>query len=202
MTFGAGTPYETRLARVPSAGEQVLRREIAQLLRPELVGIVEGGTAVRLKGAFRYPDGTPIPVGGKTGTGDNRSTTFDSRGNEIRSVAINRTSTFAFLIGDRFFGVLTAYVPGEQADNYGFTSSLPVAILAMLKPSLDPLILAREPQVCTGERIARATETAARQLASVLDRVLSSRAMSPSTSARSQESAATSPLPWRRPCVI
>jgi membrane peptidoglycan carboxypeptidase len=151
MVFGAGTPFETRLTREPATGEQVLRKEIAQLLRPELVGIVEGGTAVRLKGAFRRPDGTPIPVGGKTGTGDNRSTTFDSRGNEIRSVAINRTSTFAFLIGDRFFGVLTAYVPGEQADNYGFTSSLPVAILAMLKPSLDPLILAHEPQAAPTE---------------------------------------------------
>jgi membrane peptidoglycan carboxypeptidase len=151
MVLGAGTPYETQLVREPSAGEPVLRKEIAQLLRPELVGIVEGGTAVRLKGAFKYPDGTPIAVGGKTGTGDNRSTTYDSRGNEIRSVAINRTSTFAFLIGDRFYGVLTAYVPGEQADNYGFTSSLPVAILAMLKPSLDPLILANEPQPATSE---------------------------------------------------
>lgn len=154
MTFGVGTPYETQLVSEPSAGEQVLRKEIAQLLRPELVGIVEGGTAVRLKGAFKRPDGTPIPVGGKTGTGDNRSTTFDSRGNEIHSVAINRTSTFAFLIGDRFYGVLTAYVPGPQADNYEFTSSLPVAILSMLEPTLEPLILAHEPQSTTTAEVA------------------------------------------------
>lgn len=141
MTFGAGTPFETRLKRTRTTGERVLRREIAEAVRPELVGIVEGGTAVRLKGAYTTADGTPIPVGGKTGTGDNRSTTYDSRGNEISSVAINRTSTFAFLIGDRFYGVLTAYVPGPQADNYGFTSSLPVAILGILKPELEELIL-------------------------------------------------------------
>ena len=141
MTFGAGTPFETRLRRTPTLGQRVLRREIAEAVRPELIGIVEGGTAVRLKGAYRMPDGTPIPVGGKTGTGDNRSTTYDSRGNEISSTAINRTSTFAFLIGDRFYGVLTAYVPGEQADRYGFTSSLPVAILGVLAPELQELIL-------------------------------------------------------------
>jgi len=100
---------------------------------------------VRLKGAFKAPDGTPIAVGGKTGTGDNRSTAYDSRGNEISSTAINRTSTFAFLIGDRFYGVLTAYVPGEAADNYGFTSSLPVAILGMLEPELEELVLSPSP---------------------------------------------------------
>jgi hypothetical protein len=141
MTFGAGTPFETRLKRTPTDGERVLRPEIADAVRPELIGIVEGGTAVRLKGAYQKADGTPIPVGGKTGTGDNRSTTYDSRGNEISSVAINRTSTFAFLIGDRFYGVLTAYVPGQEADRYGFTSSLPVAILGILKPELEQLIL-------------------------------------------------------------
>jgi membrane peptidoglycan carboxypeptidase len=141
MTFGAGTPFETRLKRTPTDGERVLRPEIAAAVRPELIGIVEGGTAVRLKGAYQTADGTPIPVGGKTGTGDNRSTTYDSRGNEISSVAINRTSTFAFLIGDRFYGVLTAYVPGQEADRYGFTSSLPVAILGILKPELEQLIL-------------------------------------------------------------
>ncbi len=145
MTFGAGTPYETRLARSPSVGERVLRHEIAAAIRPELIGIVEGGTAVRLKGAFKGPDGTPIAVGGKTGTGDNRSTAYDSHGNEISSTAINRTSVFAFLIGDRFYGVLTAYVPGQQADNYGFTSALPVAILGMLEPELEQLVLSPAP---------------------------------------------------------
>lgn len=150
LTFGAGTPFETRLRQAPPAAERVLRREIAEAVRPELVGIVEGGTAVRLKGAYKAPDGTPIAVGGKTGTGDNRSTTYDSRGNEISSRAINRTSTFAFLIGDRFYGVLTAYVPGEQADRYGFTSSLPVAILGILAPELQDLILAPPPATAGG----------------------------------------------------
>jgi hypothetical protein len=97
-------------------------------------------------------------VGGKTGTGDNRSTTYDSRGNEISSKAINRTSTFAFLIGDRFYGVLTAYVPGEQADRYGFTSSLPVAILGILAPELQDLLLA--PPATAGDAAATAAAAA------------------------------------------
>lgn len=145
MVLGEGTPYETRLRRQRDQGERVLKSEIAAALRPELLGIVEQGTAVRLRGAYRAADGTPIPVGGKTGTGDNRSTSYDSRGNEISSVAINRTSTFVFLIGDRFFGVLTAYVPGAAADDYGFTSSLPVAIMTLLEPALERLILSPEP---------------------------------------------------------
>ncbi len=140
MVFGGGTPFETRLRRRTSAGERVLRHEIAEAVRPELIGVVEAGTAVRANGIFKNADGTPIPVGGKTGTGDNRSTQYDSRGREISSTAINRTSVFTFLIGDRFYGVLTAYVPGEQADRYGFTSSLPVAILKLLSPELEPLI--------------------------------------------------------------
>lgn len=160
LTFGAGTPFETRLRRTPTDGERVLRPEIAEAVRPELIGIVEGGTAVRLKGAYQTADGTPIPVGGKTGTGDNRSTTYDSRGNEISSTAINRTSTFAFLIGDRFYGVLTAYVPGEQADRYGFTSSLPVAILGILKPELEQLLLSAPATAAAPSEVAAAGKPA------------------------------------------
>jgi hypothetical protein len=34
-----------------------------------------------------------------------------------------------FFLGDRYFGVITAFVPGPEAGEFGFTSSLPVEIL-------------------------------------------------------------------------
>jgi hypothetical protein len=35
-------------------------------------GVVQEGTARRLVGAYKGSDGKDLPVGGKTGTGDNR----------------------------------------------------------------------------------------------------------------------------------
>ena len=52
----------------------------------------------------------------------------------------NRTVTFVFILGDRFFGTITAYVPGEAAGNYEFTSSLPVQAFKILVQSCRPLI--------------------------------------------------------------
>jgi hypothetical protein len=52
----------------------------------------------------------------------------------------SRSATFAFLIGDRHFGVITAYVEGEDAAEFGFTSSLPVHVLKLLAPPLTALI--------------------------------------------------------------
>ena len=52
----------------------------------------------------------------------------------------NRTATFVFILGDRFFGTITAYVPGEAAGNYEFTSSLPVQAFKILVQSFRPLI--------------------------------------------------------------
>ena len=53
---------------------------------------------------------------------------------------MNRSSTFVFNIGERFFGSMTAYVHGPEAGNYDFTSALPVQLLTALAPSLMPLI--------------------------------------------------------------
>ena len=49
---------------------------MARTVRAALLDVVESGTAVRARGAFVLPDGTPLPIGGKTGTGDNRIETF------------------------------------------------------------------------------------------------------------------------------
>ncbi|MEQ8181913.1 MAG: hypothetical protein ABRQ29_09385, partial [Smithellaceae bacterium] len=76
----------------------------------------------------------------KTGTGDNRRDVYGQRGQLLESHVINRAAVFVFFIGDRFFGTITAYVPGQQAARYNFTSSLPVRILKILAPSLQPMI--------------------------------------------------------------
>ena len=56
---------------------------------------------------------------------------------------MNRAATFAFYIGDRFYGVVTAFVPGAKAAAYDFTSALPVQILKEMEPALRPLIADR-----------------------------------------------------------
>ncbi len=58
----------------------------------------------------------------------------------IESKFISRAATFTFFLGDKFFGVITAYVAGENAESYHFTSSLPVHILKFLEPTISPLL--------------------------------------------------------------
>jgi len=98
--------------------------------------VVEQGTARRLQGVYRLANGTLLPVGGKTGSGDNRFETFNRYGGVTSSRPTNRTAAFVFYIGDRYFGVITAYVQGREAGDYHFTSALPVTILRLLSPIL------------------------------------------------------------------
>jgi membrane peptidoglycan carboxypeptidase len=134
--FAPGTPYETVLERNPDKGQVVLRPEVARAARKAMAEVVEKGTARRLQGVFRLPDGKPITVGGKTGSGDNRIQAFNRQGAVISSRATNRTATFVFYIDDRYYGVVTAYVQGREAENYKFTSALPVTILKLLSPAI------------------------------------------------------------------
>ena len=140
LRFAEGTPYETNFVPVPPKAERVLAPEIAAALREALIDVVEQGTARRARGALAAGDGSPLPIGGKTGTGDNRFKTFDSAGTVIDERVVNRTATFAFLLGERFFGTITAYVDGPKAEGYGFTSSLPAALLKLLSPAFQSLI--------------------------------------------------------------
>jgi membrane peptidoglycan carboxypeptidase len=140
LHFAENTPYETIFRPDTNAGEQVMQPEVAAVLKRALIGVVERGTARRVYRAFRRPDGTFIPVGGKTGTGDNRRDVYGSRGRLIKSDVINRTATFVFLIGDRFYGTITAYAAGPDAARYKFTSALPVQLLKVLAPKLMPLL--------------------------------------------------------------
>jgi membrane peptidoglycan carboxypeptidase len=132
ITFAGGTPYETHFVRKPAKAKRVLHPEIAHLIKKALFNVVERGTAKRVYQAFFNDNGPQLPVGGKTGTGDNQHKKLDPHGMVVSSKVINRTATFAFIIGDRFFGNITAYVPGPQAGEYSFTSSLPVALLKNL----------------------------------------------------------------------
>jgi membrane peptidoglycan carboxypeptidase len=134
--FASGTPYETLLERTPKEGERVLAPEIAGTVRKAMAEVVEQGSARRLNGVFKLSDGKVVTVGGKTGSGDNRFETFNRAGGVITSRATNRTATFVFYIGERYFGVITAYVQGREADNYHFTSSLPVTLLKLLAPTV------------------------------------------------------------------
>lgn len=137
--FGVGTPFETHLHADPPPPVRVLSTEVASTLRWCMTEVVENGTAVRAKAAVRLSDGTVPPIGGKTGTGDNRHDQFGSRGQLIGSRLLNRTATFAFFIGDRIFGVVTAFVSEPEAEDHQFTSSLPTQVLRTLGPSLMPL---------------------------------------------------------------
>ncbi|MBU1689936.1 MAG: transglycosylase domain-containing protein [Gammaproteobacteria bacterium] len=139
MRFGADTPYETVVERAPVKNERLFSPELATTVRSVLIDVVEGGTASRLAHAIVREDGTQISLGGKTGTGDHRYVTFSAAGVIKESRAVNRSATFVFFIGDRFFGTLTAFVPGADANDYEFTSSLSAQVLKHLLPTLKPL---------------------------------------------------------------
>jgi membrane peptidoglycan carboxypeptidase len=143
MDFGQDTPVETVVTRQAAADERVISNDIADLVRQEMIGVVQNGTGRRARNAFVLRDGTVLPVGGKTGTGDNRFKAFGHGGGLLSERVVNRTATFVFIIGDRFFGTVTAFVPGTGAAGYGFTSALAVQILKNLAPQLMPLITPR-----------------------------------------------------------
>jgi membrane peptidoglycan carboxypeptidase len=145
LHFAADTPYDTRLSKRPPQGERLLPAEVAQTVRRALARVVEGGTAARLAGALKDPAGQPITIGGKTGTGDHRYQTYGKGGQLIDSRVVNRTATFVFYLGDRYFGTLTALVPGEQAGLFGFTSSLTAQMLKTLLPQLQPYLYPEPP---------------------------------------------------------
>ena len=135
--FAANTPYETLLEKPSEQGELVLAPEIARTMRQAMAEVVDSGTARRLSGAFKRADGSALTVGGKTGSGDNRFETFSRSGAVTSSRATNRTATLVFYIGERYYGVITAFVQGQEAGNYHFTSSLPVTLLKLLAPSIN-----------------------------------------------------------------
>ncbi|WP_178119281.1 transglycosylase domain-containing protein [Metapseudomonas lalkuanensis] len=148
LHFAADTPYETLVGHQTSEGKRVMTSEVAATLRDALSKVVEGGTARRLQGSFTLPDGQPLVMGGKTGTGDNRIQTVTRWGTVKSSKAMNRTATFVFYLGPRHFGTLTAFVEGSQADKFSFTSALPVQVLKGMAPILQPYLVPGQNTQC------------------------------------------------------
>ena len=140
LHFAADTPYETRLINDPDKGVRVMPSEVATAMRDALSQVVDAGTARRVSGSFKVDDGTPLAMGGKTGTGDNRIESMGAGGRILSSKSINRTATFVFYIGDHHFGTLTAFVPGRSAEAFKFTSALPVQVLKGMAPILTPYL--------------------------------------------------------------
>lgn len=140
LHFGQGTPTETVLSRQLASGQRIIDPEIAALVREELKGVVQNGTGKRLQAGIKLDDGQVLSVGGKTGTGDNRLESFSAHGGLIGSKATSRTATFVFMIGDRYFGTVLAFVPGSKAASYKFTSALAVQVLKDLAPEFKTLL--------------------------------------------------------------
>lgn len=139
LQFAAGTPYETDMAAAPRP-QRVLDPEVARTLQRALAAVVADGTGRAVGGVYHAVDGGPLPVGGKTGTGDNRYHIY-GRGGYLRGErVVDRTATFVFYLGDRFYGTVTAYVPGAAAAQYHFTSALAVHLLKAIEPELAPLL--------------------------------------------------------------
>src|SRR5690606_24273537 len=103
LVFAEGTPYETAFKPRPGGGQQVLSPELCLTVRNALAGIVESGTARRLNGVFVDAGGKPLPVGGKTGTGDHRNKQYAAGGRLISEQVVNRNALFTFFIGDHHF---------------------------------------------------------------------------------------------------
>lgn len=133
-----GTPYETQLVKTSEAPVRLLSHEVATTVQGALFNVVEEGTARRVKDLLKVPDCGNIRIGGKTGTGDNRYEVAAANGESQSSRVINRTATFVFSMGERYFGTLTAYVPSDAAAAYGFTSALPVQVLKIIAPRIMP----------------------------------------------------------------
>jgi membrane peptidoglycan carboxypeptidase len=143
LRFAGNTPFETALRREPLQGERVMSPEVARVLRSALEEVVANGTGRRVRGALTATDSTQLVIGGKTGTGDNRFRVYAPGGRLTESRAVNRTATFTFYAGDRYFGVITAYVPGAAADAFRFTSALPAQILRIVGPTFEGVLPAR-----------------------------------------------------------
>jgi membrane peptidoglycan carboxypeptidase len=138
--FARGTPYQTDMSAGHEKPQRLLAPEIAATVRNALTDVVEEGTGKRFVAAYHGPNGAPLVLGGKTGTGDNRFDSFSAGGGLIGSRVVDRTATFVFFLGNRFFGTITAYVPGKDAAKFHFTSALAVQILKTLSPQIQPLL--------------------------------------------------------------
>lgn len=136
INIGKGTPFESSFEFNGGQKKRVLSSEVASIAKEGLLNIVSKGTAIRLKDGIKIGDEI-LQVGGKTGTGDHRYVIY--RGGKKEKRVVNRTATFMFILGDKYYGVVSVLVPGIEAASFNFTSALPVQILKNLAPELENL---------------------------------------------------------------
>jgi membrane peptidoglycan carboxypeptidase len=139
LHFAADTAYETEMTASPAKPERAFPPEVADAVLRALEKVVTDGTAKRLEDVYHTSAGTPLRVGGKTGTGDNRLKRFRG-GAVVEARAVDRTATLVFFLGDRFYGTITAHVSGDAAAKYDFTSGLATQLLKGLAPRIQPLL--------------------------------------------------------------
>lgn len=139
LRFAEGTPFEAHLRRAEVGAERVLSVAVARSLKAAMADVVANGTGRRVRDAFLDEGGTPLLIGGKTGTGDNRHVVVDRRGERVASHSRNRTASLVFFVGNHF-GVVTAHVDGPEAGDFEFTSALPAQLLHHVAPLLEPLL--------------------------------------------------------------
>lgn len=135
LAVGIDTPYEVHLSRSDTVPTRVMDPTVAAVVAEAMVDVVENGTARRARHALTGMPEAPLRLGAKTGTGDNRSRGSEGSQPQIR----NRTGTVTFFAGDRWFGVVTVYVPGETAAGYRFTSALASEVLRLFGSRIGPL---------------------------------------------------------------
>lgn len=207
LEFAASTPYHTVLERTKPKPEQIYPPEVARVVRKALINVVQEGTARRLKGSFPLADGSYLTIGGKTGTGDHRYEVYAPNGTVLESKVMNRTATFAFFMGNDFFGVMTVFVPGEAAKDFKFTSALAVQLVKAMEPALRPLVVAEPAHEPTWAQSVREFETEAtapsaraprvsvlKEEANVADEA-QRRAAPPSTSSNTPSASSARPTP-------
>ncbi|MGX6564754.1 transglycosylase domain-containing protein [Cupriavidus necator] len=138
LEFAANTPYATRFLLQPGPGKRLLAPEVTAVVRRSMLDVVERGTAKSILGAFAVPgkNGAPLPVAGKTGTGDQRFQVYAPGGRLISSRSVTRSATFVFTLGERYFGTVTLSVREPYAARYSFTSALAVRLLRYMAPQV------------------------------------------------------------------
>ena len=121
----------------------------------------------------RRSAGRPAPIRGTAATKSSRTAAQFAA-----SRALDRTASFAFYVGDRYFGVITASVEGSAAADYRFTSELPLAMLQQLAPLIEQRLAA------TGAEPARSSAATDRPASSGIRCQLHPWTFSPGCSAR------------------
>jgi membrane peptidoglycan carboxypeptidase len=137
--FAEGTPFETTMKPDGDKRERVMSAEVAAALRGLMFDTVANGTGRKAHESIFDSNGNVVAVGGKTGTGDHVYKVVDAEGEIVESHVVSRAATFAFIIGDRFYGVMSAFVKGDHAADYTFTSSLATKVFRIMAPALTPL---------------------------------------------------------------